>query len=215
VQDVPARWWVPRRLHDFRRVVLLSDGSAAADRARRLSIPVLRMQLPSRVVQQPSLPLLHAPEHAVHAASPLRRPALSLSVGRDAVAGRPSRRSSRVNRRREYDRALAGRTLAARRADPEPELALAHEALAGPAHQRYCLGEEDSHCRRRRLRCRHSGRRALPGIRLRLTYPSRMKPCRAALTRATASGKRTRIAGGAACGADIQDDGLCPASVCA
>jgi hypothetical protein len=108
MQDLSAGRRLPGRLHDFRRVVLLSD-----DRASRVSLPLLGVQLPGRIVRQPIVPVLHEHGRALYTAPALGRPAVHVPAGRGA--------------------------------DPEPELALAHEPLASRAHERDRLGEENAH----------------------------------------------------------------------
>jgi hypothetical protein len=99
---------MPGRLHDVRRVVLLPN-----ERPRRVSLPLLGMQLPGRIVRQSVVSVLHEHGRAVHAAAAFGRPAVRVPAGGCA--------------------------------DPEPELALAHEPLASRAHERDRLGEENAH----------------------------------------------------------------------
>jgi hypothetical protein len=77
MQDLPAGRRLPGRLHDLGRVVLLPD-----ERPGRVPVPLLRVQLPGRIVRQPVLPVLHEHGRALHASAALWRPAVRVPAGR-------------------------------------------------------------------------------------------------------------------------------------
>jgi hypothetical protein len=77
MQDLPAGRRLPGRLHDLGRVVLLPD-----ERPGRLPVPLLRVQLPGRIVRQPVVPVLHEHGRALHASAALWRPAVRVPAGR-------------------------------------------------------------------------------------------------------------------------------------